>query len=127
MPRWLTGFSVAAFFVLFSSVAFGQRDLGTITGIVADASGAAIPNVKITVVNDATGVATSTQTNESGNYNIPALQPGTYTVTVEATGFQKAQQKNVVVNPGQPTGADIALQVGNATQTVEVTAAAPLL
>ncbi len=127
MPRWLTGFTLAAFVLLFSSVAFGQRDLGTITGIVTDASGAAVPNATITVLENATGVTHSTQTNDSGNYSIPTLLPGTYTVTIEAAGFQKAQQKNVIVNPGQPTGADIALQVGNATQTVEVTAAAPLL
>jgi hypothetical protein len=127
MPRWLTGFWLTAFFVLFSSVAFGQRDLGTVTGIVTDASGAAVPNATVTIVEDATGVSRTTQTNDSGNYSMPTLKPGTYTITVESTGFQKAQQKNVVVNPGQPTGVDISLQVGNASQTVEVQAAAPLL
>src|SRR5947209_7648565 len=127
MPRWLTGLLLTVFFVLFSSVAFGQRDLGTITGIVTDASGAAVPNATVTIVEDATGVSHTTQTNDSGNYSMPTLKPGTYTITVESTGFQKAQQKNVVVNPGQPTGVDVSLQVGNASQTVEVQAAAPLL
>ncbi|MBV9227572.1 MAG: carboxypeptidase regulatory-like domain-containing protein, partial [Acidobacteriaceae bacterium] len=127
MPRWLKGFSLFTLVLLFSSVAFGQRDLGTITGIITDASGAAVPNAKVTITEDATGVSYNTQTNDSGNYNQPTLKPGTYTITVEAAGFQKAQQKNIVVNPGQPTGADIALQVGNASQTVEVQAAAPLL
>lgn len=127
MLRWLTGFSLAVFVLLFSSVAFGQRDLGTITGIVTDASGAAVPNAKITVTEDATGVSYNTQSNDSGNYNIPTLKPSTYTIVVEAAGFQRAQQKNIIVNPGQPTGVDISLQVGSASQTVEVQAAAPLL
>jgi hypothetical protein len=127
MPRWLTGFSLATFVLLFSSIAFGQRDLGTITGIVTDASGAAVPSATVTVLEDATGVVHTTQTNDSGNYNVPTLKPGTYTVTIEAAGFQKTQQKNILVNPGQPTGVDVSLQVGNASQTVEVQAAAPLL
>jgi hypothetical protein len=106
---------------------FGQRDLGTISGTITDASGAAVPSAKITITNDATGVVTNSQTNEAGAFTVPALNPGTYSVTVEASGFQKAQQKGVLVNPGEPANVAIALQVGNSSQVVEVTAAAPLL
>jgi hypothetical protein len=114
-------------FFLVCASSFGQRDLGTVSGTVTDIQGAAIPNSKVILVNDATGVVTSSQTNDSGAYTIPALLPGTYTASVEAAGFQKAEQKGIVVQPGQPIAVNLTLQVGNATQTVEVTAAAPLL
>ena len=126
-PRRHSFYWVSVFLVLSAVVAFGQRDLGTITGTVTDAQGAAIPNAKVSITDDSTGVVHQNQTNEAGAYTVPALNPSTYTVKVEAAGFQAAQQKGLIVNPGQPTSVDIKLQVGNATQTVEVTAAAPLL
>ncbi len=129
--RGLSGFFISSFLIaslfLMAGVALAQRDLGTISGTVTDAQGAAIPNAKVTVTNDATGVATNSQSNESGAFTIPALNPGTYSIAVEASGFQKAEQKGVLVNPGQPVSVTIPLQVGNVNQTVEVTAAAPLL
>src|SRR6185437_4852145 len=113
--------------LLVSSLALAQRDLGTITGSIIDATGAAVPNAKVTITNTATGVSYDTVTTSAGAYTRPAINPGTYTVTVEAPGFQKAQQSNIIVNPGAPVAVDLTLQVGNATQTVEVTASAPLL
>ncbi len=113
--------------LLCSSVAFGQRDLGTITGTVTDPQGAVVPNAKVTIVETATGIASNTRTNESGLYTLPALKPGTYTLTVEASGFQKTQQKDIVVNPGPPTAVNLTMTVGNVNQTIEVTAQAPLL
>ncbi len=127
MPRRHRLISCALTFFLVCATSFGQRDLGTVSGTVTDVQGAAIPNTKVTLVNDATGVVTASQTNDSGAYTIPALLPGTYTADIEASGFQKAQQKGIIVSPGTPVTANITLQVGNATQTVEVTAAAPLL
>jgi len=118
-------------FVLLSLVAssllFAQRDLGTFTGTITDPQGAAVPNAKITFTEDATGISTTLQSNDAGSYTRPAIKAGTYSVSVEAAGFQKAQQKNVLLTPGATVAVNIALQVGNATQTIEVTAAAPLL
>src|SRR6185312_4144385 len=128
MLRRLTPKSLVLLCTLFfSTLAFGQRDLGTITGTVTDAQGAAVPNAAITIIEDATGLSYDAHTNESGTYSHPLLKAGTYTVTIEAAGFQKAQQKGVIVQPSTPTPVNISLQVGNASQTVEVTAAAPLL
>jgi len=112
---------------LCCNIAFAQRDLGTLTGTVIDAQSAAVPNAKVSITNDATGVTNNTVTNDAGLYSVPALPPGTYTLTVEASGFQKTQQKNIILNPGAPTEANLTLQVGSASQTVQVTAEAPLL
>lgn len=127
MPRWLTGVSFTAVFLLLTSVAFAQRDLGTVTGTIVDAQGAAVPNAKVTITNEATQVAYDTVTTAAGIFSRPAVNPGTYTVRVEAPGFQVAEQKGIVVDPGASVTANLTLQVGNASQTVEVTAAAPLL
>jgi hypothetical protein len=113
--------------LLLSTIALAQRDLGTLTGTITDPQGAAVPNAKVTILEDATGLAYDTVTNDTGSYTRPALKPGTYSVTVEAAGFQKAQQKSVVLTPGQPVAVNITMQVGNVNQTVEVTAVAPLL
>ncbi len=127
MPRQATRLGFAVLSLLLSSVAFGQRDLGTITGTVTDAQGAAVPNAKVTIVEDTTRVSYDTQTNASGSYTRPLLNPGTYTVTVEAAGFQKAEQKGVLVNPAEPVAVNMTMTVGNVNQTIEVTAVAPLL
>ena len=126
MPRLLRLLAVFVFF-LSCNVLFAQRDLGTVTGTVVDPQGAAIPNAKVTITNDATGVVSNTTTNQAGLYSQPTLIPGTYTVSVEAPGFQRVQQRSVVVNPGAVAEVNLTLQVGNASQTVEVTAEAPLL
>ncbi|HFB97543.1 MAG TPA: carboxypeptidase regulatory-like domain-containing protein, partial [Bryobacterales bacterium] len=66
-----------------------QDPRATFTGLVMDSSGAVIPDVKVTAINEATGVAISTTTNNVGNYVIPFLPIGTYTLTAEAPGFKK--------------------------------------
>ncbi|HMF78192.1 MAG TPA: carboxypeptidase regulatory-like domain-containing protein, partial [Bryobacteraceae bacterium] len=119
--------SVVFSLFLFCAAAFAQRDLGTVTGTITDAQGSVVPNAKLTLTEDSTGVSYNIQSNESGVFSRPALKAGTYTIVVEASGFAKSQQKNILINPGEPTLIDIALQVGNATQTIEVTASAPLL
>jgi hypothetical protein len=127
MSRLRSVFFIALFAVFSSSLLLAQRDLGTITGTVSDPQGAAVPNARVTIVEDATGLSYEVQSNADGAYSRPLLKPGTYSITVEAAGFQKAQQKDIVVTGGDRVGANITLQVGDVNQTVEVTAAAPLL
>jgi Carboxypeptidase regulatory-like domain len=127
MPRWRKVLPVVISLFLICTAAYAQRDLGTITGTISDSQGASVPNAKITIKNDATGVSYDTVATDTGTFSRPALNPGTYTLTVEAAGFQKSQQAGIIVNPGEPVAVNISLTVGNATQTIEVTASAPLL
>jgi hypothetical protein len=127
MPRLRVCLCAVYSVLLLSTVALAQRDLGTITGTVVDAQGAGVPNAQVTITNEATGVSYDTVTTDAGAYTRPAVNPGSYTVKVTAPGFQVAEQKGVVVNPGAPVSVNLTLAVGNASQTIEVTAAAPLL
>lgn len=113
--------------LLLSACVFAQRDLGTITGTITDAQGAAVPNAKVTITEDATNLSYTVTTTDTGEYIRPALKPGTYTITAEAQGFRRVAQKNVVVNGGDRVGVPITLPVGDISQSVEVSAVAPLL
>src|SRR6476660_3378987 len=86
--------------LMVTSFALGQRDLGTIVGTVADQSGALVPKAKVDIVEDNTGVRYNLTTDDAGAYIRPLLQPGTYSVSVEAAGFRRVLQRNVVVTPG---------------------------
>src|SRR5215469_12708912 len=110
-----------------TSNGFGQQVFGNIFGTVTDPTGAAIPNAKVTITDQNKGTKFDVTTNESGNYVKNQLIPGTYTVEVENVGFRKSVSKDIVVNVDQGSRVDLVLQVGDITQEVEVTAAAPLL
>jgi len=114
-------------FLLAGSAAFAQRDLGTIAGTVNDQTGAAVPNVKVTITEVATNLTYVVTTNGAGEYVRPALKPGIYTVSAEAQGFRRMAQENVVVTAGDRIGVPLTLPVGDVTESVEVTAEAPLL
>jgi Carboxypeptidase regulatory-like domain len=112
---------------LAASALFAQRDLGTITGTVTDPQGSGVPNAKVTITEDATTLQYVVQTTDTGEYIRAALKPGIYTVTAEAAGFRRVAQPNIVVTGGDRVGVPIVLSVGDITQTVEISAAAPLL
>ena len=99
---------------------------GDIAGTVQDPTGAIVPNATVTLKNDSTGATSTAKTNNSGAYRFTLLQPGRYTVSVAQQGFSTVNQ-TVQVGVGQITTANMQLAVGGASQTVEVTAAAPLL
>lgn len=114
-------------FVAYCLCALGQRDLGTITGTVTDPQGGVVPNARIIITEDATGLTYETTTGASGDYTRPALKPGTYTVTAEAPGFRRVAQQNVVVTGGDRVGVPLTLVVGNVNEAVQVSAEAPVL
>lgn len=123
--RFLRPFAVVGAFAL--SALYGQDPRGSIIGRVADVSGAVVPNVAIRAENTGTGVSAVTTTNESGRYNIPYIIAGTYRVSAELTGFKRFVRENVQVRVGEATELIIAMEVGQITESVEVTATTPLL
>ena len=113
---------VLAFALGVMGVASAQETTGTITGRIVDAQGLAVPGVSVTVTGPQ-GARTVT-TDADGRFNAPLLIPGTYTVRAELAGFRAAEARNVNVVLGSTTTANLSLQVGAVTETVEVTAAA---
>jgi hypothetical protein len=107
--------------------AFGQMDRGAITGRVLDSSGGAVPKATITVTNKATGIAITTPVNESGEYQVLALIPGTYSVKVTADGFESVLRDNVILHVQDRLSIEFVLKVGSMNQQVVVTAGEPLL
>lgn len=106
---------------------FGQAVNGTLVGTVSDSSGAVVAAAKITATEVATGIAHITQTNASGNFTFSNLPPGDYNIAAEATGFKKESRPGLRVEINSTLRADLILQPGNVSETVEVTGAAPVL
>jgi hypothetical protein len=104
-----------------------QVDRGSIVGLVTDPAGARVPGAQVTVTNLAANQSTSVTTDEKGQYTADLLRIGTYSVTVEKPGFQKAIQPSVDVGVNQAARVDIALLVGSINESVQVTTAPPLL
>lgn len=114
-------------FLFCAATAFSQTITGAITGTVTDATGAVIPNAKVTATNVATNVSYTAQTNEAGIYNLLFLPVGQYNLAVEAAGFKRATLGPIKLEVNQTARLDVALQVGQLTEAVEVTATAPVL
>jgi hypothetical protein len=107
--------------------AHAQTPTATITGTVADASGAAIPGATVSVHNQNTGVATTAVSNERGLYVIPYLEPGRYRVDAELSGFKRYVRSDLVLELGRVLSVDIRLEIGTLEETVTVTPETPLL
>ncbi len=113
--------ALAMALVVLSPRAWAQ-DNATLDGTVADASGAVVPNASVSMTNNGTGVVRETTTNSVGAYHFGNLGAGTYTLTTTAGGFQKYTKTGLVVNVAGHVEANVALQIGNASQTVTVQA-----
>jgi hypothetical protein len=113
-------------FLLLSHPVSAQFRAG-IQGTITDASGAAVPGATIVVTNKETGVAQETVSGDAGFFRISGLAPGQYRVTVSLPGFKEARAENVVVEAEEMRGLDLALQPGEITEAVTVTAAPTVL
>src|SRR5215831_11141464 len=107
--------------------ALAQSTNATLGGTVSDASKALIPGVNVTATNTQTGIVSMTITNETGAYNFPSLQTGTYKVTAELPGFQTQTYNDVALGVGQQVRLNFSLQVSGQAQSVEVSVAADTL
>ncbi|WP_433969265.1 carboxypeptidase-like regulatory domain-containing protein [Tunturiibacter gelidiferens] len=106
-----------------SPYVFGQAVNATLLGTINDPSGATVAGVRVTVTEAATGAVHQTLTNESGNYTIPDLAPGTYNITAEAPGFKKDTHQNIDLLTNSSTRIDISMVTGSVSETVLVTTA----
>lgn len=107
--------------------ASGQSGRGTVTGTVMDSSGAIVPDAEITFLNKANGEETKAKTTSTGLYRAPYMEPGTYTVSASVKGFKTAVRDNVQVLLAQTVTLDFTLELGEVTETVNVSAESPLL
>ncbi len=125
----MTNRRLGGFLILLAAAEpmLGQESRGTILGRVTDTTGSVIANAEIRAVNNATQAAAASRTNEAGNYTIPYLLPGAYTLTVETAGFKKYQRDGIQVRVSDTLEVNVQMVVGDVSERVEVTAATPLL
>src|SRR5579884_3163969 len=110
----------AAMFLV--SCAWGQEDRGRISGLVSDPSGAVVPNATVTLLNEETYVTQTTVSDGAGAYVFNLLNPGLYSVTVDAPGFSKFEVQHVQIGVAAHVGVNAKLEVGKSTNTVTVSA-----
>jgi hypothetical protein len=118
---------VALGVLLISLALFAQGNFGRILGTVTDQSGAVMAGATVTVIDTQRGVTRTLTTDPAGEYNAPTLIPGTYTVRVEAKGFQTVNRENIVLEVGKEIRVDLTPRPGEQTQTVTITEAIPLV
>ncbi|HEY3835189.1 MAG TPA: carboxypeptidase regulatory-like domain-containing protein [Bryobacteraceae bacterium] len=110
-----------------AAAGWAQGSRGSITGRVVDQQNAVIPSAAVTVKNVQTGVATKAVTNPTGYYEVNFLDPGTYSVSVEQPGFKGLIRGGIVLETGARLAIDLKLEIGQASQSVEVTAETPVI
>ena len=128
MRIWPAIGPIMAILVLgFAQAISAQAVSGTLLGTVTDSTGATVSDAQVTATLISTGSTHATTTNASGNYTFPNLQPGIYTVAINANGFKKAEQQNINVLSNTSPRVDMTLQPGNVSETVIVSTAPPVL
>src|SRR5262249_34781406 len=113
--------------LFFITVLSAQGVRATIVGRVTDDTGAVLPGANITITNVGTNESRSVIANDNGEYAIPQLAPGQYTLTAEFAGFNKVIRSGIVLETNQQARLDVVLKVGTLSEEVEVSAAAPLV
>lgn len=121
-----TLFTIATL-VLVSCIGYAQVGSGDIAGRLTDPSGASVPNATVIATNVGTGAISRTVSDTAGDYELLKLLPGEYTLSVDATGFKKLDRAGVTVRVADRLTMNLALEVGHTSETVNVTAEAPLL
>ncbi len=114
--------------ILLASTSFAQQLTGTLSATVTDAAGAVVPNAKVTMRNETSGDVRTTVSNGSGYFTVTAVQPGTYSVTIEAPGFKTWSQHGIVFAQGDSrTLPSVKLEIGQVSETVEIKAGADVV
>ncbi len=123
--RWICG--AIGLLVVVSLLASAQATGGRIFGTVTDPTGAVVPRVKLTLLNEATGISRTTESDVGGNYLFIEVPVGTYTVESEASGFKKNVRRGVIVQVNQGVHLDLVMELGLREEVIEVTGGAPLV
>ncbi len=123
----MTQLRAVVFGFVFALLAWPQSDRGTITGTIADPAGAVVANAAVEIRNVDTGAVYQAGASATGNYTLAQLPAGNYELSVTVPGFKKFVRKNVTVEVAQTYRVDVVLEVGSNTESVTVTASAPLL
>jgi hypothetical protein len=119
---WFARFAAfSLLLVLFSTPLFAQYDNGSLLGTVRDSTGAPIANATLVITNTATSAVSEVKTNGVGDYEVPSLRVGVYTIKASAPGFSDAVAQNITVSVGNRQRIDLTLKVGGTQTTVEVT------
>ena len=124
---WFVRLAIVTATVALIPPAGAQQVSGSIYGTVTDKSGGGVPGARVTIADQDKGTRFETLTNQDGNFARDRLIPGAYTVEVEGKGFRKAVSRDVRVSVDQGARLDVMLEIGEVSQEIEVTAAAPLL
>ncbi|MCU1261544.1 MAG: hypothetical protein JWO80_4429, partial [Bryobacterales bacterium] len=109
---------------LFAFALPGLAQDATVLGTVTDPSGAAVPNVAITVTSNDTGQVRHVKTNDQGQFIVPDLHIGRYMVRAESAGFKAAEEKDIALNVGDRSRVDMKLEVGSSSESITVEARA---
>jgi Carboxypeptidase regulatory-like domain len=124
---YLTLFAIAAVLLVPTESWAQGETTSALLGQVTDSSNAVVPAATVTVINQETGLKRSARTDDAGRFNFPQLKPGSYTVRVEAPGFEPQQADNVVSALGQKQTVNLTLRVAQSKQTIEVSAEAAII
>ena len=112
---------------ILAPLSFAQESTARLLGTITDPTGAVIPHVSVVAKNLATGLERKTLSNESGDYSIPLLPIGQYTVTVESAGFKTSTITGLTLQVNQEARVDIKLRLGSAAESIQVEATSPVL
>ena len=118
---------ILAALVSFTAAALGQTSMGRILGTVTDTTGAIVRGAEVTITNTATGVVREVTTTSAGDYVAPDLEPGPYSVAVEASGFGKVVRVGLVLEVARDIRVDAQLKPGPVSQTVTIDSQAPVI
>src|SRR5713226_3822284 len=109
---------------LSASVLLAQSGTSTISGIINDTTGSPVPRAKVKIINEQTGSSIDQETNDAGLYRAGFLVPGIYRIEIEANGFEKLIRRPVTLEVGQVIALDLVLQIGQASESINVTESA---
>ncbi len=114
--------TAAGLVLVLAAAAYGQTNLATVTGVVSDSAGTAVPGAAVTIRNVGTNIARRVETDQTGDFTITNLAPGSYELTVEVSGFRGYRQPGMVLEVGQTLRTDIQLQLGSVAESITVAA-----